>query len=370
MNAPTAHIDWTGLLPDASQPCDLSPFEPIHRDRSVLVTGAGGSIGTALARAIHSLHPRTLLLLDSSEQNLYYIHRELSPLSQSVQVIPVIASVADPVAVQDVFHRFQPEVIYHAAALKHVPLGEMNPFAVVETNIFGTSVLATFALQFGADVMLMISTDKSVAPHSIMGASKAVAEMITLRTASNTGIRMTSIRLGNVLGSEGSVVPLFLQQIAHGGPLTVTDPNIERYFLSMEATVCRVLIAAATVPPQPVVAVPSMGKAVKIIDLARYMLQELGASNVPIEFTGLRPGDKLIEQFVASGESLLPDSPEGLQWLRSQAPSREELATGLNQLADALQKRDLENLLSTLTQLVPNYKPSTYLLDQATSAAD
>ena len=361
-------IRWEGLFPPQSGSSDLTEFAHLHAGESVLVTGAGGSIGAALSRAILSVQPRTLVLLDSSEQNLYYIHRELSSAVSGTTVAPVLGSVADGRCVRDVFARLQPRIVYHAAALKHVPLGEMNPFAVVENNVFGTASVANIAGEHNTDKFIMISTDKSVNPHSIMGASKRLAEVMLLGTL-GTALRTTSIRLGNVLGSEGSVVPLFLEQIERRGPVTVTDPNVERYFLTMDETVRRILRAAAKIPDEPAVAVPVVGEPTRITDLARYLIQQAGAAEVQVTFSGLRPGDKLKEEFVSDCEFALPDAEDGLRWVRSPGLSPDSIATGLAELSAAMSDRNLAQLLATLTRLVPEYRPSAYLCEQVGTVA-
>jgi len=360
-------IRWDGLFPQQATDDDLSDFAQLHLGRSILVTGAGGSIGAAVTKAIHKLAPQTLVLLDSSEQNLYYIHRDLASLSETTAIVPVLGSVADEICVRDVFEKFQPDLVYHAAALKHVPLGEMNPFAVAQNNIFGTSTVATVAREYRTARLIMISTDKSVNPLSIMGASKRLAEIILLGISS-APTRMTSIRLGNVLGSEGSVVPLFLDQIARGGPVTVSDPDVERYFLTMQETVRRILSAAARCPEEPAIAVPVMGKPIKISDLARYLIRQASAEPVQVTFTGLRPGDKLQEEFIAANESDLGETRDGLQWVQSPELSAHSLAAGLAELLAAMNERNLEGLLSTMTRLVPEYRPSAYLREQVLAA--
>lgn len=368
MSLSLQNIRWDGLFPEQPAAEDLTKCAHFHRGKSVLITGAGGSIGSALARAIHSFAPHMLVLLDSSEQNLYYAHRELSLLPATVRLIPVLGSVADENCVRDVFQRFAPQVAYHAAALKHVPLGEMNPFAVVQNNVLGTSVVANFARASKTGRLIMISTDKSVNPHSIMGASKRLAEMV-LYAGTGATTRMTSIRLGNVLGSEGSVVPLFLEQIARGGPLTVTDPDVERYFLTMESTVQRILSAVTLCPEQPAIAVPIMGEPVKIAALARYLIDQADATNIAITFTGLRPGDKLQEEFVAADETISSKAEEGIQWVSGPRNSAEQLAVGIAELEIASNDRDLAALLATLTRLVPEYQPSRFLTEQIEAAA-
>jgi len=361
-------VRWDGLFPHQPATHDLTEFAPIHLAKTVLVTGAGGSIGSALSRAIHALRPQALILLDSSEQNLYYIHRDLSSIAGPVRVVPVLGSVADETCVRDVFERFRPDVVYHAAALKHVPLGEMNPFAVVQNNIVGTSVVANVACTSRTERLIMISTDKSVNPRSIMGASKRLAEML-LHSMTDATTRMTSIRLGNVLGSEGSVVPLFLDQIARGGPVTVADPHVERYFLTMDVTVQRILIAATSYREEPGIAVPVMGDPVKIADLARFLIEQASKPEVAITYTGLRPGDKLQEEFIAANETIASESSDEIQWVTGPVVSAAHLATGLADLLEALNERNLTKLLDVLTRLVPEYQPSVYLLQQAEAAA-
>ena len=362
------NIQWDGLFPPSTSPHDPSEFAGLVAGRSILVTGAGGSIGAALARAIHRLKPHTLVLLDSSEQNLYHIHRGLSALSGAANIVPVIGSVAEERCLRGLFERYRPEIIFHAAALKHVPLGEMNPFAVVRNNVFGTSAVAGMAREFLAERLIMISTDKSVNPGSIMGASKRLAEIVLLRVG-HGATRMTSIRLGNVLGSEGSVVPLFLEQIASGGPVTVTDPEVERYFLTMQETVHRVLSAAASCPAESAIAVPLMGEPVRIADLAQYLIAQAAAPGMSITFTGLRPGDKLHEEFVSQRETISDNIGHGLQWLRSPRLSASELEAGLAELDAAMCELDLAKLLATLTRLVPEYQPSAYVRSQVEQAA-
>lgn len=361
-------IQWDALFPPSLAPTGPAEFAGFHTGKNVLVTGAGGSIGAAVVRAVHGLNPRTLVLLDSSERNLYRIHTDLPVLGGPGKHVPILGSVADARCLRDILERFRPEVVYHAAALKHVPLGEMNPFAVVQNNVFGTSTLAMVARRFGAACLIMISTDKSVNPASVMGASKRLAELILLSMGA-AGTRMTSIRLGNVLESEGSVVPLFLEQIARGGPVTVTDPKVERYFLTMEETVRRVLSAAASCPADRAIAIPMMGRPVKIADLARHLIAQVSAHAVSVAYTGLRPGDKLREEFVLDGETTVHETKDGLKWVSSPHPPEAELAAGLAELNEAVDELNLAKLLSALTRLIPEYQPSPYLREQVATTA-
>jgi FlaA1/EpsC-like NDP-sugar epimerase len=355
-------IPWDGLFPLIADSAELADFAELHNGKSILVTGAGGSIGSALVRAIATFNFSQLVLLDSSEQNLYSIHKQLS--SQHIHHLSVLGSVADERCIRDSFIRFRPQVVYHAAALKHVPLGEMNPFAVIENNVFGTAILNDIARKSDVERLVLISTDKSVAPESIMGVSKRVAEMI-LQAGAVEGHHTTSIRLGNVLASEGSVVPLFLEQIAHGGPVTVSDPQVERYFLTMDSTVLRVLAATAGCPFHPAIAIPILSNPVKITDLAHYLIAQCSEEDIQITYTGLRPGDKLREEFVAPGEFVSHQTGSLLQWLHGSDVPASGLTQGLAELRSATNDRDLARLLAVLIELVPEYRPSRHLRERA-----
>jgi FlaA1/EpsC-like NDP-sugar epimerase len=368
MNLNVDNVCWDGLFPRIGTSVDASDFAHTLAGKDVLVTGAGGSIGSALAGTIHSLNPRSLVLLDSSEQNLYRIHTELSLLSENARHVAVLGSVADQRCLRDLFQRYHPETVFHAAALKHVPLGEMNPFAVLQNNVFGTSTLATMTQRFGARRLIMISTDKAVNPRSIMGASKRLAEIILL-AAGSPAARMTSIRLGNLLGSEASVVPLFLEQIARGGPVTVTDPEVERYFLTMEETVYRILSASAHCPAGGSVNIPAMGEPVKIGAIARHLIDQSSAESVSITYTGLRPGDKLREEFIAEFETVSDAPADGIRWINSLHLSPAELAAGLSELTEAMDEMNLAKLLTSLTAMVPEYQPSSFLQERASASA-
>ena len=343
-------------------------FEPFHAGKNILVTGAGGSIGSALAQTLSAFSPRTLVLLDSSEQNLFHTHTRLSGLPGVDKLVPVLGSIADERCVRDVFERFQPEIVYHSAALKHVPLMEMNPFAVVQNNLFGTVTLATAARRFAANRMVMISTDKAVNPQSMMGASKRLAE-VALLVLGDDATRMSSIRMGNVIASEGSVIPLFLEQIKRGGPVTVTHSDVERYFMSMEETVGCILRAAASDHRGGGICIPVMGEPIKIVDLARQLIEQSSAHGISIQYTGLRPGDKLHEEFVSDRESLLPDPTDGLYWIDSPHLAEPELVHGIAELSLAVEERNLTKLLATMTRLVEEYQPSEYLRQQVAMAA-
>jgi len=285
----------------------------------VLITGAGGCIGSALARKVVDSDAKLVLLLDHSEQNLYEIDSELSAGGWSAHV-PILGDISDEVLLDEILEKHRPDTIFHAAAFKHVPLMEVNPLAVIRNNVLGTWSLATAALRHGVRQLLMISTDKAVNPRSVMGAAKRVAELVLLRL-STRATRMSGLRLGNVLGSNGSVEPLFREQIARGGPVTVTHPEARRYFVSLPETV-ELILAAVALNEDAGVLIPELGAPVGIVELANRLIREAGwrSGEIEIVYTGLRPGDKLTEDLISAAEWL---EQLGHRHRRSRRPVRE-----------------------------------------------
>jgi FlaA1/EpsC-like NDP-sugar epimerase len=339
----------------------VSSLDPTNSGNVVLITGAGGCIGSALARNIIRSGAKLVLLLDHSEQNLYEIHTELCAGGSSSH-LAILGDISDEGLLDEVFEKNGPGVIFHAAAFKHVPLMEANPIAVVRNNVLGTRTLARAALRHGVRQLLMISTDKAVNPRSVMGAAKRVAELILLRF-SNSATRMSAVRLGNVLGSNGSVVPLFQQQIARGGPVTVTHPDSRRYFISLAETV-ELIHAASALNEDAGILVPELGAPVNILDLANRMIREAGyrSDEIEVVFSGLRPGDKLSEDLISSAEWLEPTSDSRLQKINGPRPSPSHFDSAMEAISERVNARILEPLVETLCELVPEYQPSETLL--------
>ena len=351
-------------------------FATTNTGKTILVTGAGGCIGSALTLALASSNPRFLVLLDQSEQNLHEINLQLASAGKS-SYVAILGDILDASLMSEIFERYHPQTIYHAAAFKHVPLMESNPIAVARNNALGTWELAKAAVRFGAERLLMISTDKAVNPRSIMGASKRVAELAllamsdslvansktSLSTKPGANTKLNAVRLGNVLGSQGSVGPLFRQQIQQSGPVTVTHPEASRYFLMLSESV-ELIMAAAAFDDSGSVLIPKMCEPVKIVDFARRMIQEAGETraDVQIEFTGLRPGDKLQEDLVYAYEALQPSSDE--RFYRASGPPCDPhaVAAALKNISEAVRERNLTSLIAALCQLVPEYQPSETLL--------
>ena len=357
-------ISWNGLSPQPSTSDDASDYAYLHTGKTILVTRAGASIGFALAKTIHRFPARCLLLIDSSKQALCRIPSDLSGAGSHRQ-LPLLGSIADEPCLRHTFQRYHPEIIDHAAAFKHVSLTEMNPFAVVQNNVFATSALAMLAQRFDVARLTLISTDKALNPENTMGTFKRLAELLLLSMPARAAC-MGSIRLGNVFGLEGSVVLLFLEQIARGGPVTVTDPDLERYVLSREETVQRALAGAAvSCMGDGAIAIPATGAPIRIVDLARYLIEQAFAKDLEITYTGLRPGDKLQEQFVFEREAVLGSRVDGVQWIDSPGVPEAERAAGLAELNTALGDTNLSQQLAVLTRLVAEYQASSFLLQQA-----
>jgi len=284
-----------------------NPVEKAIAGKTILLTGAGGFIGSALAEAIVRLKPGHLILLDHSERNLNEIDLKLAANTARDLYTSVLGDICDMKLLSEVFQSYRPHTVYHAAAFKHVPLMETNPFAAVANNALGTYNLAKLVRASGLANMLMISTDKAVNPISIMGASKHVAELALLNLDSPKTC-MSAIRLGNVWGSQGSVVPMFLNQISQGGPITVTHPAVSRYFLKIDEAV-ELIFLAAGLEGGGGIFIPQLGAPMKIVDVAQHLISQDRSKNekvIPVTFTGLRAGDKMSEEFLSEEEAAEP----------------------------------------------------------------
>ncbi|WP_367296694.1 polysaccharide biosynthesis protein [Loigolactobacillus coryniformis] len=296
-------IDITDLLEREEVQLDLAGITKEVAGKTIMISGAGGSIGSEIVRQIAMFKPKRLLLLGHGENSIYQIQKELTSHS-TIESIPLIADIQDHNLINRLLLTYKPDIVYHAAAHKHVPLMEDNPHAAVKNNVFGTYNLAHAASNAGVKTFVMISTDKAVNPPNVMGASKRLAEMIVTNLDQHSQTNFAVVRFGNVLGSRGSVVPLFKEQIANGGPLTVTDHQMTRYFMTIpEAS--RLVIQAGALATGGELFVLDMGKPVKIIDLARKMLSLSGETeqSIPIIETGIRPGEKLHEKLLVSSET-------------------------------------------------------------------
>jgi FlaA1/EpsC-like NDP-sugar epimerase len=339
--------DWSEFLGRAPADHDPSLVKSTVGERPVLITGAGGSIGSRLAEAVVGGFPRSVVLLDMSESALYESHRKVSALVSATgslsEIIPVTVSVTDARFLDHLIREHRPEIIFHAAAYKHVPLMELNPFSAIANNAIGTYRLILAAIEGKVSKLVAVSTDKAVNPLSLMGVSKRIAEMCVLAHAT-AEVQMNVVRLCNVLGSSGSVAALFAEQAARGVPMTVTDDEAERYFLSPQEATAAILQAAAT-DIRGRVLIPECGSAFSIADLARYIARRSGVVDPRIEFIGLRPGDKLHEQLLAADEVVESVLGGEMRVVESPVPNAMEMALLMEKLQAAVESFDRGELM-------------------------
>jgi len=356
------------LLGRPQQPLDRAAVSALVKGKRVLVTGAGGSIGSELVRQIASLNPAEMVLVENSEFALYQIDREMIERASGIARHAVLADVRNRSRVDQVFNHYKPELVFHAAALKHVPLVEDNPFEGIQTNALGTRNVADACEAANVSVMVMISTDKAVNPTNIMGATKRIAETyvqaLDLRRGDQPGTKFVTVRFGNVLGSTGSVVPLFQRQLNAGGPLTVTHPDMTRYFMTIREAVELVLQASSLGIDKTAntgkIFVLDMGEPIKIVELARQMIRLADLKpdkDIQIQFTGTRPGEKLFEEIFHGSEPLIKTKAPGILLASPRIQNISQVATILDQLSKACDGEDRLQLLHNIADLVPEYAP-------------
>ncbi len=334
--------------------------------RTVLVTGAAGSIGSELCRQIARFHPAAIIGYEIAETALFYLEQEMARAFPGVRFYPEIGSVQNPRRLAEVFERHYPSIVYHAAAYKHVPMMEAHVFEAVENNVLGTFNVAVAAAANGAEDFVMISSDKAVNPTNVMGATKRIAELV-IRSLQNGGVNYVSVRFGNVIGSNGSVVPIFKEQIARGGPVTITHSEMRRYFMTIPEA-CQLVLQSSSMGNGGEIFVLDMGEPVKILDLARNLILLSGLrpdKDIEIAFTGMRPGEKLYEELNLSDESTLPTSHEKIKVFVGASLSTGVMEYSLEGLRDVCKLRDLPGLILLLKEIVPDYNPSRDLLRRA-----
>lgn len=325
------------------------------REKTILVSGGGGSIGAELCRQLARLRPQHLVILDRSEYNLYSIELELRREYPDLPLAAVLGDVGDAPAVEQLLRRYRPQTIFHAAAYKHVPMLEEQARAAVTNNVFGTRVLATLADRHGCEVFVMISTDKAVNPTNVMGASKRVAEIVCQAMDARSKTRFITVRFGNVLGSTGSVVPLFQQQIAAGGPVTVTHPDITRYFMTIPEA-AQLILQGSVIGSGGEIFVLDMGEPVKIAYLAEQLILLSGKRpglDIEIVYSGLRPGEKLHEELFYAEERLADTAHPKILLARSDQPGADRLESTLVQLDKACRRHDEEAIKALLAGMIP-----------------
>lgn len=334
----------------------------------ILVTGAAGSIGSEIVRQLIAYFPAKLVLVDQAESALYDLEYELAgKVPTNVRLIVNVADVSDTRRVSKIFKNHRPDIIFHAAAYKHVPLMENNPYEAIKTNVIGTRILAELAAEVGVEKFVMVSTDKAVNPTNVMGATKRLAEMYTQSMNQLEGVKTKFIatRFGNVLGSNGSVIPLFKKQIERGGPVTVTHPEITRYFMTIPEA-CELVLEAATMGQGGEVFVFDMGESVKIIDLAKKMITLSGLrvdKDIEIRYTGLRPGEKLYEELLNNDENTLPTHHPKILIAEVNTPSYAYMEVATNDLNHLLSSGTNNSIVAKIKEIIPEYKSNNSVFE-------
>jgi len=328
------------------------------KDKRVLVTGAGGSIGSELVRQIGRFKPQALGLVEFSEYNLFQIEMEIRQKLGTVSVEGFLADIRDGRSVRRVFDSFQPDVVFHAAAYKHVPLQEITPWEAVVNNVLGTRNLVDAAIASNVKKFVLVSTDKAVRPSNVMGATKRIAEML-IQTANGNGTSFIAVRFGNVIGSSGSAIPVFQKQIAQGGPVTVTHPDIQRYFMSIPEA-AQLILQAGAMGEGGEIFILDMGKPVRILDMARELIRLHGLEpdkDIPIKFIGLRPGEKLYEELITKGEGIVETYHEKIVVLRGRYGNPGNLNIRVDELLALAVNCDAQLIRDKLKEIVPEYNP-------------
>lgn len=340
---------------------DLESIASYLTGRIVLVTGAGGSIGSELCRQVAQFRPELLILLGHGENSIYHIHKELGETYPELELKPVIVDVRDKVAVSRLFQLYKPKVVFHAAAHKHVPLMEHNAAEAVKNNVLGTYSLATAASRYGVETFILISTDKAINPTSVMGSTKRVAEMVIQQVGKGSKTKFAAVRFGNVLGSRGSVVPLFKEQIARGGPVTVTHHEMIRYFMTIPEA-AQLVIQAGALAQGGEVFVLDMGEPVKILDLAKSMIHLSGfepEEDIEIVFTGVRPGEKLYEELLTKTEGVNVTKHNRIFVTEVDRPDEGKLNNLLNTIKEPYWAADDNNVVKLLQNVIPEFRSAS-----------
>ena len=343
---------------------DMDQIRGRIEDKVLLVTGAGGSIGSELVRQAAAHNPRQLVLLDRSENDLFKLGHELSRKFPHLDYVPVVGDIQDVTLLRDVFATHRPQSVFHAAAYKHVPMMERNCFQAITNNIFGTYNVALLSRQYRVEDFVLISSDKAVNPTNIMGVTKRVAELIMQGLQEDGTTRFMAVRFGNVLGSNGSALPLFEQQIAAGGPVTVTHPDARRYFMTIPEAV-QLVLQASSMGKGGEIFVLDMGEPVRILDLVRNLIRLSGFEpdrDIKIDFVGLRPGEKMFEELKLEGEDVKPTAHEKIRLLTGSTTTFEQMSSWLDELSVLVQAKNVHGLVTKLVMIVPEYWPSPEII--------
>ncbi len=375
-DATLKEVSIEDLLPRDEISIDLKSVADTLHGKCILVTGSAGSIGSEIVKQLCQFNPRELVLIDSAETPQHDIRLMMAKRYPHIKAETIVTSITGQLRMENIFRRFRPDYVFHAAAYKHVPMMENNPTESVENNIYGTKVLADMAVKYGVKKFVMISTDKAVNPTNVMGCSKRICEMYvqSLNNAVRSGkvegcTQFVTTRFGNVLGSNGSVIPLFKQQIKAGGPVTVTDPNIIRYFMLIPEA-CELVLEAGVKGNGGEIFVFDMGKPVKIADLAQRMINLSGAKNVEIKYTGLRAGEKLYEEVLNDKESTKPSFHEKIRIANVREYDYSEVERDIEELIEVSKQYDDMLTVKKMKDIVPEFKSNNSVYEALDASTD
>ena len=351
------------LLPRDEIRIDMKSVGELLKGRRVLITGAAGSIGSEIVRQVAEYGPEGMMLIDQAETPMHDIRLMMANEFPQIQAETVVTSISRKTRMEAIFSTFRPDYVFHAAAYKHVPMMEDNPSEAVLNNIYGTKVVADYAVKYGVKKFVMVSTDKAVNPTNVMGCSKRICEIYVQSLNKKVKTQFVTTRFGNVLGSNGSVIPLFKEQIKHGGPVTVTHPDIIRYFMLIPEA-CKLVLEAGTKGNGGEIFVFDMGEPVKIADLARRMINLSGAKGVEIKFTGLREGEKLYEEVLNEKEGTKPTLHEKIRIAEVREYDYDEVAKEIDELIDISKRYDNMATVRKMKEIVPEYKSNNSVYEQ------
>ena len=351
-------IEISDLLPRDEIQVDIDAIGAMLKDRTILITGSAGSIGSEIVRQVATFKPSHLVLIDEAETPQHDIRLMMRKKFPDIDCQTIVASITQEILMDKIFMKNHPDYVFHAAAYKHVPMMEDSPSEAIFNNVHGTKIMADLSVKYGVKKFVMISTDKAVNPTNVMGCSKRLCEIYTqsLNGAQNTTEFVTT-RFGNVLGSNGSVIPLFQKQIQNGGPVTVTDPNVTRFFMLIPEA-CKLVLEAGTHGHGGQIFVFDMGKSVRISDLAKRMIKLSNAKNIQIVYTGLRPGEKLYEEVLASEESTEPTFNKKIRIAKVREYSFDEVSKEIDNLISTALTYDQQTVVNLMRKIVPEYKPA------------
>ena len=350
-------LEMNNLLPREPINVDMDSISKKLKGKRIMVTGAAGSIGSELSWLLANFEPERLILVDQAETPLHDLRIRMKREWGSVKCATIVTSICHSHRMERIFQDYRPEIIFHAAAYKHVPMMEDNPVESILNNVDGTKKLADLAVKFGVKQFVMISTDKAVNPTSVMGCSKRICELYcqSLNQAGISDCQFVTTRFGNVLGSNGSVSPIFREQIRRGGPVMVTHPEINRFFMLIPEA-CRLVLQAATIGKGGQILVFDMGQPVRILDLAKRMIELSGQRNIQIEFSGLRPGEKLYEEVLNDQETVLPTSHPKIKVARVREVDYAEACRQIEELITMARSYDAEGTVRIMKNIIPEYQ--------------